>query len=78
LITLASVSKAFTAAAVGILIDDFANGRNITALPNGLFEFTWDTKMKDLLPEDWKPMDEWASEKASVRDLLSHTSGVPR
>ncbi|KAF9232374.1 beta-lactamase/transpeptidase-like protein [Melanogaster broomeanus] len=54
-----SVSKAFCATALGLLIDDFANGRN------------------DLLPE-WQLMDEWASERANLRDILSHVSGLPR
>jgi CubicO group peptidase (beta-lactamase class C family) len=41
-------------------------------------ELTWDTKIKNLLPDDWKLMDEWATEKASLRDVLSHVSGLPR
>jgi hypothetical protein len=63
---------------VGLLIDDFAHGRNITPLPAGLTELTWDTKVKDLLPDDWKLEERWASEKASLRDVLSHVSGLPR
>jgi CubicO group peptidase (beta-lactamase class C family) len=73
---MASVSKAFCATALGILIDDFANGKNATALSPGLTETTWHTRLKDLLP-DWQLMDEWASEKANLRDILSHVSGVP-
>ncbi|KAF9233586.1 beta-lactamase/transpeptidase-like protein, partial [Melanogaster broomeanus] len=72
-----SVSKAFCATALGLLIDDFANGRNVTALPPGLTEITWHTRLKDLLPE-WQLMDEWASERANLRDILSHVSGLPR
>jgi hypothetical protein len=72
------VSKAFTATSVGLLIDDFAHGRNVTPLPAGLAKLTWDTKVKDLLLDDWRLMDEWASEKASLRDVLSHVSGLPR
>lgn len=75
---MASVSKAFCATAVGILMDDFANGRNVTALPLGLMELTWHTKVKDLLPGEWRLMDEWASERANLKDILSHVSGVPR
>jgi CubicO group peptidase (beta-lactamase class C family) len=59
-------------------MDDFAHGRNITSLPDSVQEFTWKSKLQDLLPEDWKLMDEWASEKANVHDLLSHISGLPR
>jgi CubicO group peptidase (beta-lactamase class C family) len=79
LIDIASCSKAFTATAFGLLIDDFIHGRNATPLPNGLTKLTWDTKVKDLLPSDeWNLMDSWAEEKASVRDILSHVSGFPR
>lgn len=75
---IASCSKAFAAAAMGILMDDFTNGRNVTALPPGLALFNWNTKVKDLLPGEWALQDEWASEKASVRDILAHVSGLGR
>ncbi|KAH7914454.1 beta-lactamase/transpeptidase-like protein [Hygrophoropsis aurantiaca] len=75
---MASVSKAFCASAIGILMDDFANGRNVTALPPGLSELTWKTKVKDILPGQWELMDEWATEKANIHDILSHVSGLPR
>ncbi|KAH7890288.1 beta-lactamase/transpeptidase-like protein [Phlebopus sp. FC_14] len=75
---MASVSKAFCATALGLLIDDFAKGKNVTALPSELTEITWRTKVKDLLPGEWQLMDEWASERADLRDILSHVSGVPR
>ncbi|KAI0087730.1 beta-lactamase/transpeptidase-like protein [Irpex rosettiformis] len=79
LFNLASCSKAFLAGSVGILIDDFSHGRNVTPLPAGLRSFDWDTKVKDLLADDdWRLMDEWASEKSSIRDILSHVSGLPR
>lgn len=59
-------------------MDDFATGRNTTALPPGLKEFDWHTKVKDILPREWELMDEWASEKATILDILSHVSGLPR
>jgi len=59
-------------------MDDFAHGQNLTALPDGVNEFTWNTKVKDLLPDAWELMDPWASSKANIRDILSHTSGLPR
>ena len=74
---MASVSKAFCATALGLLIEDFATGSNVTALPSGLSELSWHTRLRDLLP-DWQLMDEWASERANLRDILSHVSGVPR
>ena len=75
---IASCSKAFLASSVGILMDDFAHGRNVTPLPTGLNRFDWYTPVKDLLPGDWQLMDESASEHAQMRDILSHQSGVPR
>ncbi|KAF8557186.1 beta-lactamase/transpeptidase-like protein [Imleria badia] len=74
---MASVSKAFCATALGLLIDDFANGNNVTVLPSGLTELTWHSRLTDLLP-DWQLMDAWASERANLRDILSHVSGLPR
>jgi CubicO group peptidase (beta-lactamase class C family) len=76
IVGIASMSKAFTAASLGLVMDDFAQGRNVTPLPDGLATFTWDTKLRDLLPDDWYLMDQSASEHARVRDILSHMSGV--
>ena len=75
-----SCSKAFLASAIGILIDDFANGRNVTALPDGLGSFNWDTKLQALFPGDsiWKLEDEWSTERANIRDLLSMVTGLTR
>ncbi|KAI0042675.1 beta-lactamase/transpeptidase-like protein [Auriscalpium vulgare] len=73
-----SCSKAFLAAAVGILIDDYAHGRNSTPLPASLEKLDWDTKLKDLLPGEWELMDHWAHEKADIVDILTHVSGLPR
>ncbi|GJE94198.1 beta-lactamase/transpeptidase-like protein [Phanerochaete sordida] len=75
---IASCSKAFLASAMGILIDDFAQGRNKTPLPAGVQQLDWHTKVVGLFPNDWGLMDEWASEKVTVRDILSHQSGLPR
>ena len=41
---------------MGILIDDFATGKNVTVLPAGVSEFNWETKVQALLPDDWKLM----------------------
>ncbi|CAL1697847.1 unnamed protein product [Somion occarium] len=78
LFVIGSISKAFTASAVGILMDDFAQGRNVTPLPLNVLRFTWDTKIRDLLPEYWNFTDRWITEKANVKDILSHVSGFPR
>lgn len=76
--TIASTSKAFLSTSMAILIDDYANGRNSTPLPETMRQFDWETKIKDLLPNDWKLMDSWAEEKANIKDILSHVSGLPR
>ena len=78
LMFLASCSKAFLSASVGILMDDFAQGRNNTPLPPGVPRFDWYTPVKDILPDDWQLMDDWATQRATVRDVLSHQSGLPR
>ena len=80
LFDIGSCSKAFLAAAMGILIDDFAQGKNVTSLPPGLGTFTWKTKVQDLFPgndSEWQLSDDWASEKANIIDILSHVSGLP-
>ncbi|EMD32801.1 hypothetical protein CERSUDRAFT_118507 [Gelatoporia subvermispora B] len=79
LYSIGSCSKAFVATSVGLLIDDFASGCNRTALPPSVDNLTWDTKIASLLPTtEWRLQDAYATEKASLRDLLSHLSGVPR
>ena len=65
-------------------MDDFAHGRNTTPLPAGLARFDYDTKVTDLLPDElgWGLHEvngnDWATRKASVRDILGHVSGLPR
>lgn len=50
----------------------------MTPLPEGVIRFDWDTKIVDILPGEWELQDEWASNKANVRDILGHVSGLPR
>jgi CubicO group peptidase (beta-lactamase class C family) len=76
--TIGSTSKAFTATAVGLLMDDFAHGRNTVPLPHGVKSFDWNTPMRTLLPGEWKLLDPTASNNATMADLLSHSSGLPR
>jgi CubicO group peptidase (beta-lactamase class C family) len=76
-ITLASVSKAFTATALGLLIDDYAHGRNATPLPPTLRTLSWASKLVDVLPE-WGVPDGDIRAHLSLRDALSHVSGLPR
>ncbi|KAJ3550437.1 hypothetical protein NM688_g5077 [Phlebia brevispora] len=79
LFQIGSCSKAFLAAGLGILIEDFSKGLNTTALPLGLQSFSWETAIQDLFPGDseWRLYDYWATERATLRDVLSHVSGLP-
>jgi hypothetical protein len=63
---------------MGILIDDFAHGRNTTPLPAGLSTLRFKTKVADILPNDWELMAPLASQKANLVDLLTHMSGLAR
>ena len=56
-----SVTKAFTAAALAILVDD---GR-----------IAWDQKVVDVMPE-FRLEDAWVTREMTVRDLLVHRSGL--
>jgi CubicO group peptidase (beta-lactamase class C family) len=63
LFAIGSCSKAFTATAMGILVDE------------GKLE--WDKPLRDYLP-DFKLSDSYASERIRPRDLVTHQSGLPR
>jgi CubicO group peptidase (beta-lactamase class C family) len=58
---IASNSKAFTAAALGILIDEG--------------KLKWDDKVRDYIPE-FKLYSPYVSEEFTIRDLLTHRSGL--
>lgn len=57
----ASNTKAFTAAALGILVDQK--------------KIEWDTRVSDVLPE-FKLYDAYVTREFTVRDLLTHRSGL--
>jgi CubicO group peptidase (beta-lactamase class C family) len=59
----ASTTKAMTAAALAMLVDE---GR-----------ISWDDRVVDHLP-DFRLSDPWATSQATIRDLLSHRVGVGR
>ncbi len=63
---------------MGILMDDFQERRNQTSLPVGVNQISWNTKVKDILPDEWEVQDPWANEKVDILDILSHRSGLPR
>lgn len=57
----ASNTKAMTAAALGMLVDEK--------------KLTWDTKVTDIIPE-FKMYDPFVTNEFTVRDLLTHRSGL--
>ena len=61
LFRIASTTKAFTSAALAILVDD------------GKLE--WEDKVIDYLP-DFRMMDPWVTREFTIRDLLTHQSGL--
>jgi len=58
---IASNSKAFTAAALGMLVDQG--------------KIKWDTKVTDVIPE-FKLYDTYVTQEFTIRDLLTHRSGL--
>ena len=58
---IASISKAFTAAALGILMDEG--------------KLTWDDKVIDYIPE-FRLYNSYVTEEFTIRDLLTHRSGL--
>jgi CubicO group peptidase (beta-lactamase class C family) len=63
LFAIGSVTKAFTATAVGALVDE------------GLLE--WDSPLRDYVP-GIRLHDSFVSDRLTIVDLLSHRSGLPR
>ncbi len=61
LFAIASNSKAFTSAALGILIDEG--------------KLTWNTKVIDIIPE-FRLYNSYVTEDFNIKDLLTHRSGM--
>ena len=61
LFAIASNTKAFTVAALGVLIDEG--------------KVTWDTRVIDIIPE-FRLYNPYVTEDFSIRDLLTHRSGL--
>ncbi len=57
----ASTTKAMTAAAIGMLVDEK--------------RVTWDTPVEEVLPE-FRLYDPWMSRELTLRDLLTHRAGL--
>lgn len=61
-----STTKAFTSAAISLLVDD------------GCYpHIQWDTPVHSIIP-DFVLSDPWATAHTSIIDMLSHRSGLPR
>ncbi|KAI4180465.1 MAG: hypothetical protein L6R41_007226 [Letrouitia leprolyta] len=63
-----STTKAFTAAALALMIDDTAN----TSKP-----LTWTTPISSLIREDFVLPDDYATQHVTLEDAASHRTGLP-
>ncbi|KAJ7061146.1 beta-lactamase/transpeptidase-like protein, partial [Mycena amicta] len=73
LFAIASDSKLFTAVAVGLLIKNQS-----LAEARGGKRLRWDTKIADVLGDEWGLMDEEMQRGVTLQDMLSHRTGMPR
>lgn len=62
-----STTKAFTAAATSIAIQDSKDTK---------FPINWDTPLSSIIPEDFVLEDEYATKNITLEDALSHRSGM--
>ena len=62
-----STTKAFTAAAIGLLVHD-------PSYP----ELRWTSPIQHFIPEDFALEDEHATAHSTIEDALSHRTGLPR
>ncbi len=67
LVDIASSSKSMTAAAVALLVADNEHYPQVQ----------WDSKMSDLLPEDFVMSSSEYTNGVTVEDILSHRTGLP-
>lgn len=65
LFLIASVTKPFTAAAAAVLVEDEKHG-----------DITWESRMCDLIPDDFTLADEYVTKNATLEDCLSHRTGI--
>lgn len=63
-----STTKAFTSAAISLLVNDNNNHPAIQ----------WDTPVHTILPADFVLNDPWSTSHTTITDILSHRSGLPR
>lgn len=63
-----STTKAFTAAALSLLVDNSSQYSNIQ----------WDTPVSSLIPEEFVLESFYSTKVTTVEDVLSHRTGLPR
>lgn len=63
----ASMTKAFTAAAVSLLVDDNEQYPSIQ----------WTTPVSEIIRDDFVLSDPTYTENVTIEDILSHRSGLP-
>jgi CubicO group peptidase (beta-lactamase class C family) len=64
----ASTTKAFTATAVALLVEDNVKYPHVQ----------WNTRVCDLIPEHFAVADNDTTREVTIEDLLSHRTGIPR
>lgn len=68
LFSAASTTKAFTAAAASMIIEESKNSSS---------PINWDTPLASIIPEDFVLSEEHATAHTTLEDALSHRSGIP-
>lgn len=63
----ASTTKAFTAAALALLVYDNEKYPQVQ----------WTTKVNELIRDDFVLQDSWATDNLTIEDILSHRTGLP-
>ena len=63
-----STTKAFTAAAMSLLVDDNENYADVQ----------WTTPISELIKEDFVLADDYLTSHVTLQDALSHRTGMPR
>lgn len=66
-----SMTKSVTAAGLSLLVDD-ARGNNSNS------RLSWESRLSDLLGEDFVLSEPWATDHITVEDALCHRTGYPR
>ncbi|KAF7590720.1 hypothetical protein BBP40_002511 [Aspergillus hancockii] len=76
---MASTTKAFTAAAMSLVIDDNKNaaGDHCTRKDKRPAQIHWTTPLVSIIPDDFVLQDGYAAARITIEDALSHRTGIP-